>query len=131
MKLHELQPGPKKKRKRVGRGISSGRGKTAGRGMKGQKSRSGGKLPPFFEGGQTPLVLRLPKKRGFKSLFKKNWQIVNVGKLSQFSSGQNITPEVLEKEGIIKSAKGLVKILGEGTLERKLTVTADAFSGGA
>ncbi len=130
MKLHDLQPAPnsKKKKQRVGRGIGSGRGYTCGRGANGQNSRSGGKVRPTFEGGQTPLFRRLPK-RGFNNPNKKNFNIINLKQLNNFSDDTIITPELLQEEGLIsRPASAGVKILGDGELEKKLTVKAQAFS---
>lgn len=129
MKLHELKPakGSRKKAHRVGRGIGSGSGKTSGRGHKGQKSRSGGGVKPGFEGGQMPLQRRLPK-RGFTNVFKKEIVTVNIEELNRFAEGSEITPAVLIENGIIKGVKDGVKILGNGALERPLTVKAHYFS---
>lgn len=118
-------------KKRKARGNSGKGGKTAGRGHKGQKSRSGGRPHPLFEGGQTPLYQRLPKKRGFVNIFKKSWQIINIKDLEKFKSGQKITPEVLEKEGLVKNKNKLIKILGDGIVKEKLEIIADAFSASA
>lgn len=131
MKLHDLQPDPgsKKKRTRVGRGISAGKGKTAGRGTKGQGARSGGKKPPYFEGGQLPLVRRLPFKRGFNNIFRINYQEVNVGRLEElFEAGATVTPTVLAERGLIRNADKPVAILGDGDLSKKLTVSAHRFT---
>ncbi|MGQ9516194.1 MAG: 50S ribosomal protein L15 [Anaerolineae bacterium] len=130
MKLHELQPlpGSKKDRKRVGRGISSGHGKTAGRGTKGQRARSGGVKPPYFEGGQLPLVRRLPFKRGFVNIFRVEYTPVNLERLDVFEAGSVVTPETLAAAGIIKSEKKPVVILGRGEVDRPLTVKAHRFS---
>lgn len=129
MKLHELKPAqPKKKRKRVGRGIGSGAGKTAGRGQKGQKARSGGGVRPGFEGGQMPLQRRIPK-RGFTNIFKKDISIVNVEVLEErFEDGDVVTPEILLEKKVIKKMGDGVKILGNGDISKKLTVKAHAFS---
>ncbi|MEQ6360050.1 50S ribosomal protein L15 [Thermoanaerobacter thermohydrosulfuricus] len=130
MRLHDLKPaeGARRERKRVGRGIGSGHGKTSGRGQKGQKARSGGGVRPGFEGGQMPLIRRLPK-RGFTNIFKKEYAIVNVGTLEErFEDGAVITPEVLIESGIIKDVKDGVKILGDGDLSKKFTVKAHKFS---
>lgn len=132
MKLHELRPnegGGSKPRKRVGRGAGSGWGKTSGRGHKGQKARSGGKIRPGFEGGQTPLFQRLPK-RGFTNIFAKEYGIVNIEDLNKFEEGTVITPELLMDAGLVKKAKAKdgVKILGNGELTKKLTVKAQQFS---
>ncbi len=130
MKLHELAPneGATKKRKRVGRGIGSGHGKTCGRGHKGQKSRSGDrKMPSWFEGGQTPLHKRIPK-RGFRSPNRVEYTVVNVKLLEKyFEAGEEVTPEKLLEKGLVK--KGMpVKILGDGELTKALKVKAHAFS---
>ncbi|MBD3180705.1 50S ribosomal protein L15 [Candidatus Poribacteria bacterium] len=129
MRLNELQPpeGSTKSKKRLGRGSGSGRGKTSGKGHKGQRSRSGWKSRPWFEGGQMPLVRRLPVY-GFKNVFKKQYAIVNVKKLNSFEDGTEVTPELLVDTGIIKKVKDGVRILGDGELERNLTVKAHHFS---
>ena len=119
--------GSKKRPKRVGRGRSSGHGKTSTRGHKGQKARSGGGVRPGFEGGQMPLSRRLPK-RGFTNIFRKEYTILNVGDLEQrFKTGDEITPEVLVKNGLIRK-KDRIKILGGGKLTKGLKVRAHAFS---
>jgi len=132
MKLHELQPaeGSRKERNRVGRGIGSGNGKTAGRGQKGQKSRSGGGVRPGFEGGQTPLFRRLPK-RGFTNINRKEYAIVNLTKLNRFEDGTEVTPELLLETGVVSKLNAGIKILGDGKLEKKLTVKANKFSSSA
>ncbi len=129
MELHNLSPkaGSTKNRKRLGRGPGSGSGKTAGRGHKGALSRSGTKQKRNFEGGQMPLVRRLPK-RGFTNIFRKELVIVNVGQLERFPAGSEITPDVLLAEGVVSQLRDGVKILGDGTLSRKLTVRAHKFS---
>lgn len=129
MPLHELKPAPGSHRnpKRVGRGIGSGLGKTSGRGQKGQKSRSGGGVRRGFEGGQMPLFQRLPK-RGFKNIFRREPEIVNVETLNCFDAGTVVTPELLKEKGIVKSLKNGIKILGKGDLEKELTVRAGSFS---
>ena len=119
----------RKSRKRIGRGIGSGTGKTSGKGQKGQNSRSGGRMPPWFEGGQMPLHRRLPK-RGFTNIFKKHYQIVNVEQLSRCGSADPITPEVMKEKGLIKK-NGPVKILGMGELSESMNVHAHKFSGSA
>lgn len=133
MKLHDLRPNPgkKRKRKRVGRGISSGHGKTAGRGTKGQGARSGGGKGPYFEGGQLPLVRRLPFKRGFTNIHKINYKPVNVGRLARFEANTSIDPEILATVGLLKNAKDPVVILGDGELSVALTVRAHRFSAAA
>lgn len=136
MKLHDLHPskGSKKKRKRVGRGIAAGQGKTAGRGTKGQNARSGGGVRPYFEGGQLPLVRKLPFARGvsFSNPYRLEYKPVNVGRLMQhFEEGAVISPETLAQVGIIKSPEQLVSILAEGELDRAYTVRAHRISAGA
>ncbi len=130
LKLHNLSPAPgsKKKKIRVGRGESGRRGKTAGRGTKGLKAR--GSLRPGFEGGQTPLAMRLPKLPGFNNPNKEEFAIVNLGTLNVFRAGTEVTPEKLREKGLIRH-KGLVKVLAEGELTKKLTVKAHAFSASA
>ena len=129
MKLHELQytEGARKTRKRVGRGTSSGTGKTAGRGQKGQGARSGGGKKPGFEGGQTPLFMRLPK-RGFTNFNKLEYAIVNLDQLNTFEAGTVVCPKVLKEAGLIKKELDGVKVLGNGTLEKAITVKAHKFS---
>lgn len=129
MKLHELKPatGSRHTRTRVGRGTGSGHGKTSGRGHKGQKSRSGGGVRPGFEGGQMPLYRRIPK-RGFTNIFKKEIANVNLDVLNSFENGTVVTPELLVETGIIKSFKEGLKVLGNGELEKSLTVRAHGFS---
>jgi large subunit ribosomal protein L15 len=133
MKLHDLRPaeGAKKRRKRVGRGIAAGQGKTAGRGTKGQAARSGGTKGPYFEGGQLPLVRRLPFKRGFTNIFKVEYIPVNLYRLEDFAEEQEVSPESLAAAGIIKSASLPVAILGQGEIDRPLTVRAHRFSASA
>jgi len=133
MKLHELRPpeGAKKSRKRVGRGIAAGQGKTAGRGTKGQAARSGGTKGPYFEGGQLPLVRRLPYIRGFTNIFKVEYVPVNLYRLEGFDADAEITPEVLAEAGIIKSASLPIVILGDGAIDRPLAVKAHRFSSSA
>jgi large subunit ribosomal protein L15 len=133
MKLHDLQPaaGSKKQRKRVGRGIAAGQGKTAGRGTKGQSARSGGGKGPYFEGGQLPLVRRLPFKRGFKNIWRVHYAEVNLERLGQFEAGSEVTPESLLEAGVIKSASKPVVILARGDVDKKLTVKAHRFSASA
>ena len=130
MKQNELSPAPgsKKDRKRVGRGDSSGHGTYSGRGQKGQKSRAGGKMRPGFEGGQLPLIKRLPKKRGFYNLFRIEYSVINVSDLNSFEAGTEITVENLKKAGLIKSTRKPLKVLAGGELGRALTVKAHKFS---
>lgn len=129
MKLHELAPaaGSKKTRTRVGRGLGSGLGKTSGRGQKGQNSRSGGGVRTGFEGGQMPLYRRLPK-RGFKNIFALQYAEVNVSQLNRFEDGATVDPIALIEAGILKNVRDGIRILGNGTLERKLTVIANGFT---
>jgi large subunit ribosomal protein L15 len=126
MKLHELRPtqGSKRKRKRVGRGISAGQGKTAGRGTKGQNARSGGGVRPYFEGGQLPLVRRLPQKRGFTNIWKVHYKPVNLDRLDRFAAGSEVTPQTLAEAGIIKSPDEPVVILGRGDLSARAKIEA-------
>jgi large subunit ribosomal protein L15 len=133
MKLHDLQPaeGTHKNRKRVGRGIAAGGGKTAGRGTKGQNSRKGGGVRPYFEGGQLPLVRRLPRLRGFKNIWRIEYVTVNLGQLNGFDPGSEISPETLAEAGVIKSQRKPVKVLGEGALDHPLAVKAHKFSASA
>ncbi|SFQ18579.1 50S ribosomal protein L15 [Salibacterium halotolerans] len=132
MKLHELKPshGPNKSRKRVGRGQSSGKGNTAGRGEHGQNSRSGGGVRPGFEGGQNPIYKRLPK-RGFTNPTRKEFAIVNVDELNRFETGTEVTPELLIETGVVKNAGSGIKILGNGSVDKELTVKANKFSASA
>ena len=129
MKLHELAPaaGSKKTRTRVGRGLGCGLGKTSGRGQKGQHSRSGGGVRTGFEGGQMPLYRRLPK-RGFKNIFALQHAEVNVSQLNRFEDGATVDPVALIEAGILKNVRDGIRILGNGTLERKLTVIANGFT---
>ncbi len=129
MKLHELKPaeGSRKERKRKGRGIGSGNGKTAGKGHKGQNARSGGGVRLGFEGGQTPLFRRLPK-RGFTNINRKDYTIVNLETLNRFEDGTEVTPALLIETGIISKEQAGIKILAKGNIEKKLTVKAHKFS---
>jgi large subunit ribosomal protein L15 len=131
MKLHDLRPaeGAKKRRMRKGRGIAAGKGKTAGRGTKGQNSRAGGGVRPYFEGGQLPLVRRLPEKRGFQNRYRVAYAPVNLDRIADFE--QEVTPETLAKAGIIRKASLPVAILGRGDVDRALTVRAHRFSASA
>ena len=131
MKLNELKPAENstRNRKRVGRGESSGWGKTCGRGHKGQKSRAGVSIPAWFEGGQMPLVRRLPKRGPRRIAHKRiEYEIVNIQTLNHFDNETTITPEILWEAGITKKKSGKIKILGEGNLEKKLTVQGHRFS---
>ena len=132
MKLHEMKPadGSRKTRKRVGRGIGSGHGKTSGRGHDGQNARSGGGVRLGFEGGQIPLFQRLPK-RGFTNINRKEYAIVNLDTLNRFDEGTEVTPELLLETGIVSNAKSGIKILGNGILDKKITVKAHKFSASA
>jgi len=152
MKLHDLRPaeGARTPRTRVGRGIAAGKGKTAGRGTKGQKSRTGGTIQPWFEGGQTPIHIRIPKLRGFRNPFRIEYEVVNVGRLSELAetgaldapeiaaagkSGKDagagsvsITQEILAAVGLVRSLDRPLKVLGQGEVSRPLFVVADAFN---
>ena len=130
MKLHTVKPNPyaTKDRKRVGRGPGSGTGKTAGRGENGQNSRSGGGVRVGFEGGQTPLFRRLPKRGFSNAKFKKVYAVINLSDLNRFEDGATITPEILKDMGLVKNALDGIKVLGNGKLEKKLTVKANKFS---
>ena len=129
MKIHELAPayGATTTSKRVGRGIGSGLGKTAGKGHKGQKARTGGSIRRGFEGGQTPLYRRIPK-RGFKNRFATEYAVVNLSDLERFDDGTVVDAKLLLSEGIIRKELDGVKVLGNGTLTKKLTVVATKFS---
>jgi len=145
MKLHDLRPaaGSRRERTRVGRGIAAGKGKTAGRGTKGQKSRAGASIPAWFEGGQTPIHIRVPKLRGFKNRFKIQYQVVNVGTIDEYATAgrfgveggksdvPTINAEVLEAAGLIGSSERPVKVLGQGDVSQKLFIAADLFSNSA
>lgn len=130
MKLHTLQanPGATKTRKRVGRGVGSGLGKTSGKGQKGQNSRSGGGVRIGFEGGQTPLFRRLPKRGFSNALFKTTYAVINLSDLEKFDEGATVTPEILKEMGLVKNQKDGIKVLGNGTLTKKLNVKAHKFS---
>lgn len=132
MNLHELKPatGARKSRKRLGRGIGSGFGKTSGKGHKGQNARTGGGTRLGFEGGQTPLFQRLPK-RGFTNINRKDYSVVNLDKLNLFDEGTEITPELLLETGVVSKTKSGIKILGNGELTKKVTVKAHKFSANA
>ena len=133
MRQDELSPAPgsKKSRKRVGRGDGSGRGTYSGRGCKGQKSRSGYNIPRGFEGGQLPLIKRLPRKRGFTNIFRIEYNLINIGKLNIFESGSEVTPERLVAAGVIKSLRHPIKILADGDINHPLVVKANKFSAAA
>ena len=133
MRQDNLSPalGSKKRRKRVGRGNGSGHGTYSGRGCKGQKSRSGFKMNRGFEGGQLPLIRRLPRKRGFTNIFRTEYSTVNVGNLSMFEAGSEVTPERLVVAGVVKSLRYPIKILAEGDINHPLVVKANRFSAAA
>lgn len=134
MRIHELHPaeGAHTHKRRLGRGYGSGRGKTAGRGTKGQKARAGGKVPPWFEGGQTRLAKRLPKARGFVNRFRVEYEIVNVAALDRFEAGASVTAESLVAVGLVKrDEKRPIKVLGDGTLRKALTVRVAKVSSSA
>jgi large subunit ribosomal protein L15 len=148
MKLHDLRPpeGSRTARTRVGRGIAAGKGKTAGRGTKGQKARAGGSIPPWFEGGQTPLHMRIPKLRGFKNRFKTDYEVVNVGDIarvvaegrlpaaeavggrSKAGAPMTVNQDLLKDAGLIRTLNKPMKVLGSGELSVALFVVADAFT---
>jgi large subunit ribosomal protein L15 len=133
MKLSDLRPpkGAKKNKTRKGRGIAAGKGKTAGRGTKGQGARAGGVKGPYFEGGQLPLVRRLPHIRGFKNIYRQPFEIVNLDTLElKFDANMQVTPDVMLQQGIVKNTKR-VKVLGRGELNKALQVSAHAFSDSA
>jgi large subunit ribosomal protein L15 len=150
MKLHDLRPadGSRQPRTRVGRGIAAGKGKTAGRGTKGQKARAGGSIPPWFEGGQTPLHMRIPKLRGFKNRFKIEYEVVNIGAIGALADGGafefegdakkstksapiTVNQDILRAVGLVRTLNKPLKILGAGELSVALFVVADAFTGSA
>lgn len=132
MKIEDLKPAPgsRKKNKRVGRGIGSGHGKTSCKGHKGQKARSGGTKGPGFEGGQMPLQRRLPK-RGFKNRFAIEYAVINLKDIVKIQGADIITPEILVENGIVKDLKNGIKVLGNGDIQRPLTIKANAFSASA
>ncbi len=133
MKQNELKPplGAKQNRKRIGRGDGSGHGTYSGRGCKGQKARSGGGVRLGFEGGQLPLIKRLPQKRGFTNIFKTEYNIVNVGKLAIFSPGTDVTPKELLQARLISTPDRPTKILGQGDIRHPLLISANKFSSSA
>jgi len=124
-------PGSKRGRKRVGRGDGSGHGTYSGRGCKGQKSRSGYKMRPGFEGGQLPLIKRLPRKRGFVNIFRTEYSVVNLDKLGIFEPGSEVTPEKLVAAGVVKSLRRPIKILAAGEIGHPLVIKANKFSAAA
>ena len=133
MKLHELNAvdGSTHRRKVVGRGPGSGHGKTSGRGEKGQKARSGGGVHIWFEGGQTPLYKRLPRRGFSNARFATKYAIINVSDLNRFKDGETVTPELLKESGLVKKELDGIKVLGNGKLEKKLTVKANVFTSSA
>ena len=133
MKLHDLAPpaGAHRKRRRIGRGLGSGRGTTAGKGTKGQKARAGGGVSPKFEGGQLPLVKKLPYRRGFRNINRVEYQPINLQDLESFAAGSTVDIAALVAAGLLKSDRERVKVLGTGDLDRALTVTAHRFSASA
>ena len=133
MKIHELKPAPgsKQPRKRVGRGIAAGQGKTSGRGQKGQGSRSSSGLPRSFEGGQMPLAQRLPKLRGFTNINRKEYAVVNLGKLNRFEKDTEVNPQLLQEVGLVRKPLDGIKILAAGELKVALKVSAHRVSAGA
>ena len=130
MKLHTIHPaeGATTTKKRVGRGIGSGLGKTSGKGHKGQNARSGGGVRPGFEGGQIPLFRRLPKRGFTNAKFKTEYAVINLSDLNRFEDGAVVTPELLKEMGLVKQQLDGIKVLGNGTLEKKLVVKAHKFS---
>jgi large subunit ribosomal protein L15 len=133
MQQHEINPpgGKHKKRRRIGRGDSSGFGSYSGRGMKGQKSRSGGGVRPGFEGGQNALMKKLPMMRGFTNIFRVSYTPVNLDRLAVFEANTEITPELLSEAGIVRELKTPIKILGRGEIEIPLSIAAHKFSASA
>ncbi len=130
MRQDELSPaaGSRKARKRIGRGDGSGHGSYSGKGCKGQKSRSGYRMRPGFEGGQLPLIQRLPRKRGFTNIFRTEYSIVTLGRLNAFDSGSEVTPEKMVSAGMANSLKQPIKILANGEVDHPLVVKANKFS---
>jgi len=133
MRIDELTfaPGSKKNRKRIGRGDGSGNGTYSGRGVKGQKSRAGFRMRPGFEGGQLPLIKRLPRKRGFVNIFRTEYSVVNTGKLSVFEAGSEVTPESLLGAGLVRSLRYPVKILANGDISHALTIKVNKVTAAA
>jgi large subunit ribosomal protein L15 len=133
MRMHELQPpdGATRQRVRIGRGHGSGKVKTGGKGTKGQNARAGGGVPPYFEGGQLPLIRKLPYRRGFRNPFRVPFREVNVKDLADFPDGSSVGPEEFETAGVLRGKSGPVKVLGHGELQVRLTVRAHKFSAGA
>jgi large subunit ribosomal protein L15 len=133
MRINDLQPpdGATRERIRIGRGHGSGKVKTGGKGTKGQKARTGGGVPPYFEGGQLPLIRKLPYRRGFRNPFRVEFREVNVRDLGEFPAGSTVGPDELEIAGVLRGKTGPVKVLGQGDLSVRLTVRAHSFSAGA
>jgi len=130
VKQHELAPsiGARHKRKRIGRGLGSGHGRTAGKGSKGQLARAGRHIRPGFEGGQNPLIKRLPEKRGFTNIFRVEYDTINITVLNRFEADSEVTPQRFVDEGLVKSLRKPIKILGNGELLKPLTVSAHKFT---
>jgi len=130
VKQHELGPsiGARHKRKRIGRGLGSGHGRTAGKGSKGQLARAGRHIRPGFEGGQNPLIKRLPEKRGFTNIFRVEYDTINITVLNRFEADSEVTPQRFVEEGLVKSLRKPIKILGNGELLKPLTVSAHKFT---
>ena len=133
MRIHELQPpdGSTRTSIRIGRGHGSGKVKTGGKGTKGQNARAGGGVPPYFEGGQLPLIRKLPYRRGFRNPFRVEFRVVNLRDLAQFPTGSTVGPEEFEMAGVLRGKGGPVKILGQGDFDIKLTIRAHKFSASA
>jgi large subunit ribosomal protein L15 len=133
MRMHQLQPpqGASRGRVRIGRGHGSGKVKTGGKGTKGQNARAGGGVPPYFEGGQLPLIRKLPYRRGFKNPFRVESRELNVQDLANFPDGSTVGPDEFATAGVLRGKRGPVKVLGQGDLGIKLTVRAHKFSAGA
>src|SRR5918912_3579132 len=133
MRIHELQPpdGSRRERVRIGRGHGSGKVKTGGQGTKGQNARAGGGVPPYFEGGQLPLIRKLPYRRGFRNPFRVEYREVNVQDLAEFPAGSSVGPDEFETLGILRGKSGPVKVIGHGELRVTLTVRAHKFTAGA
>jgi large subunit ribosomal protein L15 len=131
--MHELQApeGASRERVRIGRGHGSGKVKTGGKGTKGQKARTGGGVPPYFEGGQLPLIRKLPYRRGFRNPFRVEYREVNVRDLNDFPAGSSVGPDEFDTAGVLRGSRGPVKVLGQGDLSVKLTVRAHKFSASA
>lgn len=133
MREHEISPpdGAKHPKKRIGRGYGSGKGQYSGKGMKGQKARSGARIRPGFEGGQLPIIKRLPRQRGFRNRFRVEYQVVNLQSLDRFEKGARVTLNELLQAGLVRNRKSPVKVLGQGTLDKALHVQANKFSASA